>query len=108
MNKYRAKGQYFDGKWFSSQKELRRYRELELLQRAGKIKDLVCQPVFKFPIKYDSGRVMSYKADFQYTENPGRPNAYRVVEDVKGFKTQVYKIKKALVKHFHGVEIKEV
>ena len=107
MNKYRAKGQRLDGKFFASKKELRRYNELKLLQRAGEIKELTCQPTFKFDkLKYDSGRTPSYRADYSYIDKFNK----RVVEDVKSVatKTQLYKLKKALMKHFFDIDVREV
>jgi len=31
-----------------------------------------------------------------------------VVEDVKGFKTEMYKLKRHLVKEIHGIEVVEI
>lgn len=45
---------------------------------------------------------MYYIADFVYTEN-----GKKVVEDVKGCRTEVYKLKKKMVLYFHGIKIKE-
>ena len=62
--------------------------------------------MFKMPgLCYDSGREVTYRADFSYIEK-----GVYVVEDVKGgeaTKTPVYKLKKALMRYFHGIEIKE-
>jgi hypothetical protein len=47
IHKYRAISETVDGHKFPSKAEARRYRELKLLQAAGKIRGLELQPVFK-------------------------------------------------------------
>lgn len=64
--------------------------ELAALQRSRIIKDLKLQERFALHVKGEL--ICTYVADFVYTDHDGRP----VVEDVKGVKTDVYKIKKAL------------
>ena len=93
---------------FDSVKEARRYVDLNLLQRAGQIQDLQIQvPFILIPKQKDSkGRVIrevKYIADFVYMEK-GR----KIVEDVKGYRTKEYQIKKKLMKYFHNIEIKEL
>jgi hypothetical protein len=45
----------------------------------------------------------------QHGKGPQNQEGYTVVEDVKGFKTPVYKLKKKLVEACHiGVKIEEV
>ena len=108
-NKYNAKPAVVDGIRFASDKEARRYSELKLLVRAGEISQLVPHPVFEFiiegkPVKMRNGQTAKYTADFQYLKN-----GEVVVEDVKGYKiTDDYRLRRALVKHLYGVEIKEV
>lgn len=90
-------------------KEAQRYKELLLLEKAGIIKDLQRQVKFVLiPTQRDEvtkkviERERSYYADFVYYMN-----GERVVEDVKGMKTEVYKLKKALMLYHHGIRIKE-
>ena len=96
-----------DGIKFDSKREAQRYQELKLLERAGKITDLVLQPKFELIQKYTINgrnvRKMEYIADFKYTEN-----GKMVVEDAKGFKTKEYLIKKKLFEFKYGIEIMEV
>lgn len=92
---------------FDSQREARRYDELVLLLKAGKISDLRLQQTFTLQEGYISAsgdvvRALTYKADFYYTRD-GKP----IVEDVKGVKTEAYKIKKKLMQE-RGIEIIEV
>ena len=105
---------------FDSGKEYRRFCELKLLQRAGKITDLQRQVKFVLiPTQREpdtigprggvkQGKVIesecSYIADFVY--NDDKHNT--VVEDTKGFKTKDYIIKRKLMLHVHGIRIKEI
>ena len=101
----------FNGLVFDSKREMKRYQELDLLQRAGEITELVCQPRIKIviggvPIKYASGRTMEYRADFKYYDTRAKRIIYEDVKMSSGFRTEVYKIKKALVKAM-GIDILE-
>lgn len=92
---------------FDSKKEFNRYAELALMQRAGKISDLQRQVRFVLiPAQYKDGKCVfrscTYVADFVYIEN-----GEKVVEDVKGFKTPEYIIKKKLMFQLFGILIKE-
>ena len=107
-NKYGNKKVEVFGIRFDSTKEGRRYQELLLLQKAGVISNLKVQPKFELiPRIVANGKVVeracNYIADFSYTEN-----GETVVEDVKGFKTDVYKMKRKLLRWRYGVRIKEV
>lgn len=119
-HKYRAKPTEVDGIRFASQKEARRYQELKLLEQAGKIEELELQPRFPLYAAGTSGyvaraletatdreslRIGEYRADFKYRD--GRTVPY-VVEDVKGFKTPLYRWKKKHVEAQYGITIREV
>lgn len=102
-----------DGIMFDSKKEADRWNELKTLQQYGVIRDLNRQVSFELiPSQKDENnrvieRACTYKADFVYTDVK---TGERVVEDVKSkaTKTAVYKIKKKLMLHVHGIRIKEV
>ncbi len=49
-------------------------------------------------------RIGFYKADFRYEVTA---TGERVIEDVKGVRTAVYRLKKKLVKALYGIEIIE-
>lgn len=118
MSKYHSKKIEVDGITFDSRKEYRRWCELSLLERVGKITDLQRQVKYiLIPTQYEPytvgkngalkrGKVIerecSYIADFVYTENGNI-----VVEDTKGFRTADYKIKRKLMLAVHGIRIKE-
>ena len=101
MTKYRAKPTFVDGIRFASKKEAARYGELKLLERVGKVTCLELQP--KFEIKINGIKICTYIADFKYCF----PGKEVIIEDVKGVKTPIYRLKKKLVKACHGIEIFE-
>lgn len=93
-----------DGIKFDSKAEADRWLVLRELERVGAISDLQRQVRFDLTVHGPHGAWRcKYIADFCYTE-AGR----RAVEDVKGFKTPVYRIKRGLMAALHGIEIKEV
>ena len=106
----------FEGHTFDSKKELARYKFLKARQERGEISNLELQPAFKLkcgerPILlkskgFPNGRQAKYVADFAYW---CPVEEKRVIEDVKGFKTDVYRLKKSIVEaQFPGVKIVEV
>lgn len=106
MNKYHAQKTPVGDKVFDSKREADRYVELMIMQNMGVIKGLECQKPYKLVKgKWRNGRPFSitYKADFVYSLD-----GEIVVEDVKGYRTEVYKIKKKLMKAIYGIEIQEV
>lgn len=102
MSKYHAKKTIVDGIKFASMKEANRYNQLKILERAGLIKGLELQVPFQLVPKSKYGRAIKYIADFVYIED-----GEKVVEDAKGFRTDVYKLKKRLMAEKYGIEIKE-
>ena len=99
-NKYGAKQAIVDGYTFASQREANRYRELRLLQKAGVITNLELQK--RYSIKVNGVHVCDYISDFEYDEN-----GKHVVEDSKGVRTPVYKLKRRLVEAVYNVHILE-
>ena len=102
-SKYHAIRTTIDGITFDSKKEATRYQELKLLERAGEIKDLKLQQDFILIEKTNYGRAIKYRADFTYID---KKNGY-VVEDTKGVRTSVYRLKKRLMQEKYGITIKE-
>lgn len=99
--KYQNRKTVVDGIKFDSAKEARRYGELKLLERAGQITGLEIQPSFRLLV--NNCLICTYRADFTYQD----ATKARIVEDVKGMKTPVYRLKKKLMLAIHGVEIFE-
>jgi hypothetical protein len=132
VSKYRSKKVTVDGVTYHSKKEYKRWCELCLLQRAGRITDLERQVKFELipaqkrtvetgeRYKRDNlargiragdpktkevclEQSVVYIADFVYREN-GR----QVVEDTKGVRTADYIIKRKLMLWLYGIKIREV
>jgi hypothetical protein len=112
---------------FDSKKEHRRWQELMLLERAGKISNLRRQVKYELiPTQreestevYKAGpqkglpkpgtlieKECAYIADFVYRDADGQ----LVVEDTKSeaTKTEAYKIKRKLLLYKYGIKIREV
>lgn len=105
--KYNSKKTVVDGIDFDSKREARRYQELKALEKAGRITDLKLQVPYTLmsSTKDANGktiRSIKYIADFVYREN-----GQEVVEDCKGYRTEVYKIKKKLMLMIYGITIRE-
>ena len=96
-SKYNAKKTKVDGHTFDSQKEAEYYKELDLLLKSGEIKWFCLQPIFII------SEGVEYRADFIVCD---KKNKVHII-DVKGFKTQVYKIKKKLFRNKFKIEIEE-
>ena len=92
-----------DGLVFDSVKEYQRWGELKILQRAGVISKLRRQVTYELIPKQQGERACNYIADFVYVNDKGET----VVEDCKGYKTEVYRLKKKLMLWVHGIRIKE-
>lgn len=113
-----------DGIDHDSRKEARRWNELLLLERAGKISGLRRQVKYVLITKQtesferysertgrrlkDGERTIesecSYIADFVYVDSA---TGKTVVEDSKGVRTKEYRIKKKLMLFVHGIKIRE-
>ena len=108
QSKYHNKKVYYDGHWFDSQKEKSWYIKYKLMEQAGEIKDLKMQVPFTlietFKLEDKTYRSTNYIADFTYKTKDGKLH----VIDVKGMRTDVYKLKKKLMAWKYGIEIEEV
>lgn len=121
---YNVKTRALDGTVFDSHKEARRWQELLLLQKAGKITDLRRQVEYELiPNQYETyerygkdgkrlkdgerllERKVTYVADFVYTIAETGEN---IVEDAKGVRTKDYILKRKLMLAVHSIRVKEV
>ena len=106
-NKYNAKKCFIAGIRFDSKKEAVRYTQLLLLQKAGKISELRLQVPFILQDSFSHWQFkrkilqIKYIADFTY-----RVDGILHVEDTKGYKTEVYKIKRKMFLNRYGNECK--
>lgn len=96
-NKYQNRKTELDGVTYDSKKEAKRAAELNLMLKSGEIVTLARQVRFRLT------KGIEYVADFVYTTEDGA----QIIEDVKGMKTDVYKLKKKLMKELRGIEILE-
>lgn len=122
--KYHNRKTVVDGIVFDSRREARRYGELKLLERIGRITELRLQVPFELvPVQraistsvYKRGAkagqlkpgtviesAVKYVADFTYIED-----GKLIVEDTKGAKTKDYIIKRKLMLYIHNIKIREV
>ena len=105
-SKYHAKKTVVDGITFDSRKEADRYLVLKGMEEDGIIEDLRRQVRYELIPAFDVDgkhyQPVYYVADFVYRED-GR----ELVEDVKGVRTDVYKLKSKLFARRYGMSIKE-
>ena len=89
---------------FASKKEMKRYAELRLLERAGEIQGLELQPEFRVSI--NDQHYCTYTADFAYTEK-----GERVIEELKSTgtaKDAAYRLRKKAAELFYGIKVKVI
>lgn len=111
MSKYNSRKTTVDGFTFDSKKEAKRYLELKQMEKDGLIHNLQLQVPFvlipSFEVVVDGKkrkrRPITYVADFVYYRDDAK-----VIEDVKGLRTPVYKIKKKLFEYRYHETIREV
>lgn len=101
MSKYHSRKAVVDGITFDSKKEAARYVELKCLEKNGEIINLVLQPRFvlqpSFKHKGKTLRAITYVADFSYQKG-----AEVIVEDTKGYETDVFKLKEKIFLRKYG------
>ena len=105
-SKYHARKTTVDGITFDSNREADRYLVLKGMADDGAIEDLRRQVRYELVPAFDVGdrhyRPVYYVADFAYVED-----GKEVVEDVKGMRTDVYRLKSKLFAKRYGMNIKE-
>lgn len=124
MSKYNSK----KCNGYDSIKEWKRSLELKQMQKSGLIRSLEEKKVFELIPAYVEiikqfskkdwtkeikpkiktiEQPCTYISDFVYELFDMTDEWHTVVEDVKGMKTEVYRIKKKLMLHVHGIKIRE-
>lgn len=124
-SKYKNRPVTIAGIRYASQKEAVRHKELLLMEKAGKIKNLRFQVGYELiPARYETYERYSektgkrlkdgkrcveesckYIADFVYQD---AGTGEWIIEDSKGKRTKDYIIKRKLMLHVHGIRIHEV
>lgn len=106
--KYHAKKTVVDDIAFDSRKEADRYLVLKGMEEDGLIEGLRRQVRYELVPAFDVDgkhyRPVYYVADFVYMDNE---TGKEVVEDVKGMRTDVYKLKSKLFARRYGMSIRE-
>ena len=125
MNKYHNEKVVYDGIEFDSKREAKRYQQLKLMEKAGVICDLKMQVKRELiPAQYINGkcveRAVTYTSDFEYyvlkplrqktvmAEPDAMAIGQHIVEDAKGMRTDVYRLKKKLMLYKYGIRITEI
>lgn len=108
FSKYGNRKTIVDGIKFDSKKEANRYLVLKDMLMHDEIEDLQLQPKFLLQESYKYNEVtirkIYYIADFSY-----KKEGKLVVEDVKGKKTDVYKLKRKLFLYrYKDIDFREV
>ena len=114
-SKYKNKKTVVNGITFDSQKEAERFRQLLVMQQAGEIIGLRLQPEFTLQEAFTTPRgervrAIKYRADFAYNRIVKVGSEVRlepVVEDVKGYRTKDYELKKKFLAG-KGIEVTEI
>lgn len=109
VTKYHNKKVKYDGYTFDSIKEKNYYIKLKLLEKAGIIKELELQKEYElqpsFKLNNKTSRKITYRADFTY--KTAKDDKIHVI-DVKGFRTDVYRLKKKIFEYKYKIEIEEI
>jgi len=85
-----------------SKAEARRCDELHLLQLGGKIRGLRAHPQVCFALHANGVNITTWRADFVYFDVE---KGLEIVEDVKGYQTQLSAMKHRLMEAVHGVKV---
>ncbi len=86
---------------FASKREATIHASLKMLEDAGQLSDLRTQVTYRLDVNGE--HICRYIADFVYTQGGAT-----VVADAKGYRTDVYSLKRKLMKAIHGIEIREL
>ena len=105
-SKYKNRKTEYAGRTFDSRLEARYAQTLESLRAAKDPEERVENVEYqvRYPMVYNSIKICDYVCDFRVTYADGRVE----VIDAKGVLTDVYKLKRKMMRAFHGIEIVEV
>ncbi len=104
--KYNNQKVWYDNHFYDSKKEAGYAMLLDSLKKAKKASDRVTyyERQIPFEMVINKIKVCTYIADFKVFYADGRVE----VVDVKGMKTQIYKLKKKLLKAVKNIDIIEI
>jgi hypothetical protein len=98
-----AEDRTWNGRVYDSKREMADAMKLAVLARHGKIANLREQVRYELIPKQGKERALVYIADFVWEED-----GKEIVADSKGHRTEVYIIKRKLMKYLLGIEIMEL
>lgn len=101
-NKYGAKSTIYNGRQFHSKKEAGYAAELDLRVKAGEVEDWI--PQFKVSLDVNEYHITNYYVDFLVTLKDGS----KELVEVKGFETDVWRLKRKLLEATYLVENPDV
>lgn len=106
LNKYGNTRTPYGGRVFASKREATQARDLDLQRRAQdpRQKVVAVQYQYKMPVKVNGVHICDYFADFYVSFADG----HHEIQDAKGVKTDVYKLKKKLIEAIYGEKIIEI
>lgn len=104
-SKYGAKRTFYNGRWYMSKKEADYSKHLDHLKHAHEVKDRVIEIQYQvaFVIKVKNTHIAKYVSDFIVFYGDGR----KEIIDVKGMRTDIYKLKRKLVEAQYNITIIE-
>lgn len=105
LSKYRNVQTEYNGFKFMSKKEAEYAMQLDFMKKAKAPRDRVLSwvPQVPFQVILNGKKICKYIADFKVEYADGRTE----IVDVKGVRTDVYRLKKKLVEAQYGIEIIE-
>lgn len=94
-----------------SKREYEVYQELALLEKAGEIRNLKIHPRYELIPKNSDFRSISYEGDYEYEDSylDGNKRHWlksKIVLDVKGWHTELFKLKQKMFRHRYGFKIR--
>lgn len=99
-NKYNNLLTEYNGVKYHSRLEAKYAALLDIRQKAKEVENIKRQE--RFPLEVNGEKIGTYVADFSFFDKVKKVN--RVV-DIKGVETDLFKIKKKLMKAVHGIDV---
>jgi hypothetical protein len=95
-SKYGSQKMSFDGRTYDSKKECEYAQQLEWRRRAGEITEVI--PQYKLELNMGGVHIANYYVDFKVVFPDGREEMH----EVKGFETDVWRIKWRMALAIYG------
>ena len=102
-SKYRNRKTVVDGLTFDSKREAEYYAGLKLREKSGEVYEVELQRPFKITI--NGLLICTYRCDFSFFDDIEK--RFRVI-DVKGVETDVFRLKRKLMKAVHKIDVEVV